>query len=68
MPFGPGKYDDACTRARLATGGSVMLIVIGGTDGDGFAAQIEGETLLRIPELLERTAREIRESLNRGKV
>jgi len=68
MPFGPGRYDDACTKAREATGGSVVLIVIGGAAGDGFSAQTDGDTLLRLPELLERTAREIRASLNRGKV
>lgn len=37
---GPGKYDDACTSARELTGGSALLMVIGGTKGHGFSAQL----------------------------
>lgn len=40
MPNGPGKYDDACTAAREATEGRVvLLVVLGGKSGPGFAVQ-----------------------------
>jgi len=40
MPFGPGKYDDACTAARLATGADAcILIIVGGSKGEGFSVQ-----------------------------
>ncbi len=41
--MGPGKYDNACTLARLATGGmGVILIVLEGDRGYGFSVQAEG--------------------------
>lgn len=63
MPAGPGKYDDACTAARLMTGGGVVLIVAGGEKGDGFAAQLQpgmGEVL---PLALRQVATQIDESI-----
>jgi len=40
---GPGKYDDACTAAREATGArGVVLIVLDGTRGSGFSCQLRG--------------------------
>ena len=63
MPFGPGKYDAACTeiRERLhATG--IILIVIGGEHGNGFSAQLPGYLVLETPEMLESVARQIREA------
>ncbi len=36
----PGKYNDACTVAREATDGElVLLIVVGGNKGSGFSVQ-----------------------------
>lgn len=50
MPVGPGKYDDACTAARLATGaGAVALIVLGGNLGAGFSVQGSAELVARLP-------------------
>jgi hypothetical protein len=44
MASGAGKYDEACTAARLATGGRlVMLIVVGGKEGHGHEMQIAAQ-------------------------
>lgn len=65
MPMGPGKYDEACTEARNATGGqAVALIVVWGDHGSGFSVQVaEGvnaaEIALRLPSLLRTMADEI---------
>ena len=41
MAVGPGKYDDAATKAREETKArGVALIVIGGEHGHGFAVQM----------------------------
>jgi len=69
MALGPGKYDDVCTRVRgmvgltelPETGGGVMLIVVGGDKGDGFACQSDLVTLLTLADYLENVARQIRE-------
>ena len=63
MTVGPGKYDPACTAARLETGaGAVALIVLGGKLGSGFSVQGAPELVARLPELLEIMAIQIRES------
>jgi hypothetical protein len=60
MAWGPGKYDEATTAARLATGArGVILIVIGGRHGNGFAAQLDAESLLTIPQTLRWLADQI---------
>ncbi len=61
MPTGPGKYDDACTAARLATDAAgVVLIVLGGKQGSGFSVQVEGEDLTwALPALLRSVADQI---------
>lgn len=59
MPLGPGKYDHACTEARLATGGGVLLIVIDGYHGTGFSAQLSLEDTLKVPEILRSVANNI---------
>lgn len=42
MPEGPGKYDDVCTLARdLTNAEGVLLCVLGGSQGNGFSAQIQ---------------------------
>jgi hypothetical protein len=61
MALGPGKYDDACTLARSVTGGQVILIVLGGGRGSGFACQCEENSLHKLPELLESIAGQIRQ-------
>jgi hypothetical protein len=67
MPLGPGKYDDVCTAVREQVGignegGGVIVIVMGGNKGNGFACQADLRTTLLLPDLLEDMARQIRES------
>ncbi len=64
--IGPGKYDDACTAARIRTKASgLLLIVLDGAEGDGFSCQTKDPTLLaRLPDLLEAVAAGIRRDLN----
>lgn len=64
---GPGKYDDAATAARAISGGSVLLIVIGGKQGGGFSVQTDPALIEIIPELLETVARNIRMERRREK-
>jgi hypothetical protein len=61
MPIGPGKYDALCTHVReqLKARG-VLLIVLGGEQGNGFACQADLTTTLALPDLLEHIARQIR--------
>ena len=63
--IGPGKYDDACTAARIRTKASgLLLIVIDGADGDGFSCQTNDPALLaRLPGLLEAVAAKMRADL-----
>ena len=50
---GPGKYDESCTAARLATGsGNIILIVIRGTHGESFSAQVHPIFIPFIPTIL----------------
>lgn len=69
MPLGPGKYDDVCTMVRekvgidvSATGGGVIVIVLGGNKGNGFACQADLATTLALPDMLENVAKQIRQS------
>lgn len=70
MALGPGKYDDLCTYVREQAGlsgdalirGGVMVIVVGGNKGNGFACQADVTTTLALPDMLESIARQIRES------
>ncbi len=67
MPLGPGKYDAECTVARESThAAGTLLIIIGGDRGDGFAAQVQPEVLLVLPEMLESVAAQIRGSRHRA--
>jgi hypothetical protein len=65
MGIGPGKYDDACTAAREATGGeAVVLIVLNGKHGAGFSVQsVSRDISAALPDLLEHTAQLIREDM-----
>jgi len=67
MALGPGKYDDLCTYVRERTGGSVLLMVLGGNQGEGFACQADFAALLALPDLLEHVAGQIRRDMNQGK-
>lgn len=60
---GEGKYDDACTQARLATGGeSVMLVVINGRQGHGFSVH---STDPQFPEKIPLILREMADSIEK---
>lgn len=61
MAKGPGKYDDVCTMARQKTGGEVLLLVIGGNKGTGFALQTTMATKVMLPDVLEQLAAQIRQ-------
>lgn len=70
MTFGPGKYDDICTKIRAelgisdySDGGCVVLIVMGGNRGPGFSVQADLESSLLLPDMLEDVARQIRRDL-----
>ena len=64
MALGPGKYDDLCTKARLAAKAEgTLLIVFGGNKGSGFSAQIPFELLVGVPAILRTVADEIEKSL-----
>jgi hypothetical protein len=64
MPIGPGKYDDACTAARVATAAeAVVLIVVDGCHGHGFSVQSVGmDRTASLPRLLRTIADEIEAS------
>jgi hypothetical protein len=71
--IGPGKYDDVCTTVRHMVGltedgdrsGGVVLIVFNGDRGHGFSVQCEAEFLLRMPEMLEELARQLRNDVSK---
>ncbi len=57
MAFGAGKYDEACTVARvMARAEGALLIIIDGDKGEGFSAQIPPRYIERIPQLLRTVA------------
>ena len=59
--LGGGHYEDACTVARESPRArGAILIIIGGEDGSGFSCQCDSETLMRLPEILETMARQLR--------
>lgn len=54
---GPGKYDDACTRARIdCKAQGVILIVFSGDLGHGFSAQLPPGLGLTVPAVLRDAA------------
>ena len=58
---GPGEYDPECQKAFDETGARcVALIVLGGDRGHGFAVTGELPEIMKLPEMLEHMAREIR--------
>lgn len=61
MAIGPGKYDDLATEVReKARAEGVIVIVFGGNHGNGFSCQADLETTLKLPDILENIARQIR--------
>ena len=62
MAAGPSKYNDACTAVRESTQAeAVVLLVLNGDRGTGFAVQTHSEHIsAALPDLLEHMAREIR--------
>lgn len=55
--IGPGKYDAACSRARIDTKAEgVLLIVFNGEHGQGFSAQLTLPLLLTVPTILREVA------------
>lgn len=67
MPMGPGKYDEACTVFRHATqAAGVMVVVFGGSNGNGFSCQLPPEIVPTIPAILRSIADEIDKSIAAG--
>lgn len=64
MPHGPGKYDDECSLVRAATGAHcIVLLVLGGTRGNGFSVQGTLAAQAALPAILDEVARGIRADL-----
>jgi hypothetical protein len=60
MTAGPGKYDDEVTWVRERThAAGVVLIVVGGDRGAGFAVQATPEATLDLPAVLRSMADQI---------
>lgn len=60
MTVGPGKYDDEATLVQKRTNAlGVILIVIGGDKGEGFACQATLEVTLALPAMLRSIADQI---------
>lgn len=58
--IGPGKYDELATQAReAAKARGVILILIEGDKGAGFAVQGDFELTLAIPSILRSIADQI---------
>lgn len=62
---GPGKYDAIATAAREVTkADAVVLIIANGIYGNGFSVQsMNPEFIEKLPDMLERMAKQIREDL-----
>lgn len=69
MPMGPGKYDDLATDVRKrAKAQGVIVIVINGSRGNGFAMQAPLHLTLGLPAMLRNMADEIEASHAKGKL
>ncbi len=65
MAYGPGVYDDIATDVRLKTNATtVVVIILGGNKGDGFAVQTNPSIVSpsRLAAMLHATADEITRS------
>jgi hypothetical protein len=64
MSVGPGKYDDLATIVReQANARAVVLIVIDGDKGEGFAVQADLFVTLRLPAMLRNMADQIEQDM-----
>lgn len=62
MAIGPGKYDDLASHVRgVAEADGVLVLVINGTQGSGFSAQLSLELTLLLPTILRDLAQQIEE-------
>jgi hypothetical protein len=69
MPLGPGKYDDLASYVReRADAEGVIVIVVNGRQGNGFSVQGTATVTLKIPDLLDIVANEIRASFVKGEI
>ena len=68
MAFGPGKYDDLCTKARTESKAiGVAVLVFKGEYGSGFSVQTESlEMIAALPNMLRGMATEIEQSSGQG--
>ncbi len=58
--IGPGKYDDLATDVRTKTRAEgVIVLVINGTKGSGFSAQLSLDLTLTLPTILRDVAQQI---------
>lgn len=64
MAIGPGQYDDLATYVRETSGaqGGVIVIIVDGTRGHGFAVQATLEVQLKLPTMLRDIADQIERS------
>ena len=61
MPIGAGKYDAEVTELMdKLRPRSVILVVIDGPKGSGFSAHMTFPDLIRMPEMLEAIAAQLR--------
>lgn len=67
--IGPGKYDEECSKLRLSTKASgVLIVVIDGNKGQGFSCQMDLKSTLMLPELLRHMANQIEADMKQGKL
>lgn len=67
MAIGPGRYDDLCTYVRKqAKSKAAIVIVIEGEKGMGFSCQGDLKTMLRLPDILETIAKDMRADVPSG--
>jgi hypothetical protein len=57
--LGGGKYEEALMHVQEEVEGSVLLVVIGGKHGDGFAVAASLEVIGGIPRLLRQVADQV---------
>lgn len=65
--IGPGKYDEACTKARESTKArGVVLIVFDGENGNGFSVQGDAAVITSLPRVLRAFASSIEYDIGQG--
>lgn len=65
--FGPGKYDDLCTHVRNeARADAAIVIIFGGSKGNGFSTQGPIELQMQLPQLLRAVALQIERDTKPG--